>query len=130
MGGEPKVDGRSTESRSNTSGRTVEHRPNTNRTPVGDQWESIEGQWEGNGRKIGKNVKKKENHQRNVKHLKHFCFGSSRKVCIFCSLRLRNSAAPQQLEQAPLRSTSCVPMVASDQRSSGTSFVNRNYQQL
>ena len=64
MGGEPKVDGRSTEPRSNTSGRTVEHQPNTNRTPVGDQWESIEGQWEVNGRKIGKNVKKREDRQR------------------------------------------------------------------
>ena len=60
MGGEPKVDGRSTEELSNTNGRLVGGQPNINLTPVGDQWESIEGQWEGNGRKIGKNVKKKE----------------------------------------------------------------------
>jgi len=60
MGGEPKVDGRSTEELSNTNGRPMGGQPNTNRTPVGDQWEGTEGQWEGNGRKIGKNVKKKE----------------------------------------------------------------------
>ena len=61
MGEEPKVDGRSTEHRPKTNGRSAEHQPNTNRTPVGDQWEGIEHQWEGNGRKIGKKVKKKKN---------------------------------------------------------------------
>ena len=60
MGGEPKVDGRSTEELSNTNGRLVGGQPNTNRTPVGDQWKGIEHRWEGNGRKIGENVKKKE----------------------------------------------------------------------
>ena len=63
MGGEPKDDGRSTEDRPNTSGRPMGAQPNTNRRSTGHQWESIEGQWAVNRRKIEKNVKIKEKRQ-------------------------------------------------------------------
>ena len=50
---------------------------------------------------------------------------------LFVSLQrnLRNQAAPQQLEQVLLRSVSCVPLVASDQRSSGTDFAVEIYKE-
>ena len=48
----------------------------------------------------------------------YFAFCS---ICtIFALRRVRSLAAPQQLKNISLRSASCVPMVASDQRSSGT----------
>ena len=51
----------------------------------------------------------------------YFAFCS---ICtIFALIRVRSLAAPQQLKNISLRSASCVPMVASDQRSSGTDFV-------
>ena len=68
MGGEWEGNRRSMGGRPNPDRTPVGEQSNTNRTPVGVQWEGIEGQWEVNGRKIGKNVKKRENHQRNVNH--------------------------------------------------------------